>query len=89
MRAYLAAPLTLFLGTGDVTPEHSFDASPEGMRQGPHRLGRGRACFEFAQKLAKEKGWAFNWRKVETPDINHDGKRMFAAKEVGEALFGK
>ena len=89
MRAYLAAPLTLYLGTGDVTPEHSFDASPAGMRQGPHRLGRGRACFEFAQALAKERGWAFNWRKVETPGIAHEAAFMFAAKEVEDALFGK
>jgi poly(3-hydroxybutyrate) depolymerase len=89
MRAYLAAPLTLYLGTGDITPEHSFDASPAGMRQGPHRLARGRGCFEFAQALAKERGWAFNWRKVETPGIGHEAAFMFAAKEVEDALFGK
>ncbi|MEO6245137.1 MAG: hypothetical protein ABIQ12_06850 [Opitutaceae bacterium] len=89
MRRYLAAPLTLYLGTGDVTPEHSFDTSAAGMVQGPHRLGRGRACFEFAQKLAHERGWAFNWRKVETPGIAHEAAFMFAAKEAGDALFGK
>lgn len=89
LRRYLAAPLTLFLGTGDITPEHSFDASPEGMKQGPHRLARGRAGFAAAQKLAQERGWAFNWRKVETPGIAHEGAFMFAAKEAGEALFGK
>lgn len=89
MKRYLAAPLTLYLGTGDITPEHSFDASAEGMRQGPNRLTRGRNCFAAAQKLAKEKGWTFNWRKVETPGIGHEGARMFAAKEAGDALFGK
>jgi poly(3-hydroxybutyrate) depolymerase len=89
LRRYLAAPLTIYLGTGDITPEHSFDASPVGRKQGPHRLGRGRACFAAAEKLAKERGWAFNWRKVETPGIAHDGAVMFAAKEAGEALFGK
>ena len=89
MRRYLAAPLTIYLGTGDITPEHSFDASAEGMRQGPNRLERGRACFAAAQKLAKERGWAFNWRKVETPGIAHEAARMFAAKEAGDALFGK
>eukprot|EP01035_Chromulina_nebulosa_P008949 gene8949-12095_t len=88
LRRYLAAPLTIYLGTGDITPEHSFDASPEGMKQGPHRYGRGRACFAAAQKLAKERGWAFNWRKVETPGIAHEGAFMFAAKEAGDALFG-
>lgn len=89
LRRYLAAPLTFYLGTGDITPEHSFDASPEGMKQGANRLARGRACFAAAQKLAKERGWAFNWRKVETPGIAHEAAFMFAAKEVGDALFGK
>ena len=89
IRRYLAAPLTFYLGTGDVTPEHSFDASPAGMIQGAHRLARGRACFAAAQKLAQERGWAFNWRKVETPGIGHEAAFMFAAKEVDDALFGK
>ena len=89
MRRYLAAPLTIYLGTGDITPEHNFDASAEGMRQGPNRLERGRACFAAAQKLAKERGWAFNWRKVETAGIAHEAAKMFAANEAGDALFGK
>ena len=89
VRRYLAAPLTIYLGTGDITPEHSFDASPEGMKQGSNRLARGRACFAAAQKLAQERGWAFNWRKVETPGIAHEAAYMFAAKEAGDALFGK
>jgi hypothetical protein len=59
------------------------------MKQGANRLERGRACFAAAQKLAKERGWAFNWRKVETPGIGHDAAFMFAAKEVGDAIFGK
>ena len=89
LRRYLAAPLTFYLGTGDITPEHNFDASEEGLKQGPNRLARGRACFAAAQKLAKERGWAFNWRKVETPGIAHEAALMFAAKEAGDALFGK
>lgn len=89
MRRYLAAPLTLYLGTGDVYPRPSFDASPAAMVQGPHRLARGRACFELARKIARERGWPFNWRKVETPGIGHDAAAMFAAREVEEALFGK
>jgi poly(3-hydroxybutyrate) depolymerase len=88
LRRYFAAPLTLYLGTGDTTPRKRFDASEAGMKQGPHRLARNRACFALAQQMAKERGWAFNWRKVETPDIEHDAARMFAAREVEEALFG-
>jgi poly(3-hydroxybutyrate) depolymerase len=88
LRRYFAAPLTLYLGTEDVTPRRRFDASEDGMKQGPHRLGRNRACFELAQKMAKERGWEFNWRKVETPGIEHDAAAMFAAKDVADALFG-
>ena len=89
LRRYLAAPLTIYLGTGDVTPEHSFDASPAGMRQGASRLERGRTCFARAEQLARERGWTFNWRKVETPGVAHEAAFMFAAKEVEDALFGR
>ncbi len=88
LKRYFAAPLTLYLGTADTTPRKRFDASEAGMKQGPHRLARNRACFELAQKMAKERGWAFNWRKVETAGIEHDAAKMFAAKEVEDAVFG-
>jgi len=65
------------------------DASPPAMRQGPNRLARGRAAFAAAQALAKEKGWVCNWRLVETPGIAHEAAFMFAAKEAGDAIFGK
>ena len=89
IRRYLAAPLTLFLGTGDVLVEPNLDTTPPAMRQGPNRLTRGRACFAEAAKLARERGWAFNWRKVETVGVGHDAAYMFAAREMEDALFGK
>ncbi len=88
LKRYLAAPVTFYLGTDDIYPQPSFDDSPAGMKQGANRLERGRACFAFAQKLARDRGWAFNWRKVETPGIGHQAAFMFAAKEVEDALFG-
>ena len=88
MKRYFAAPLTLYLGTGDTTPRRRFDASEAAMKQGPHRLARNRAFFELAQKIAKDRGWTFNWRKVETPGIEHDAGAMFAAREVEDAWFG-
>ncbi len=89
LRAYLAAPLTIYLGTADNDPNHfELDRSPAAMLEGSFRLERGRACFEYAQKLAKEHGWTFNWRKVETVGIAHEAKGMFAAPEVEQALFG-
>jgi pimeloyl-ACP methyl ester carboxylesterase len=89
MRHYLAAPLTLNLGTDDSTSESYFDASPDAMKQGPNRLERGRACFQAAQKLAQEHDWDLNWRIVETPGIGHEAALMFAADEAGDALFGQ
>lgn len=89
LKSYLAAPLTLYLGTDDIRPEHNFDTSKAGMIQGKSRLERGRNCYAFAKALAKKNGWKFNWRKVETSGIDHDAARMFAAKEVEDALFGK
>ena len=88
LKRYFAAPLTLYLGTADTTPRRRFDASEAGMKQGPHRLARNRACFALAESMAKERGWPFNWRKVETPGIEHDAGRMFAAAEAEDALFG-
>ena len=88
LRAYLAAPLTLYLGTDDIYPRPSFDDSPDAMAQGRHRLERGRNCFAFAKALAEKNGWPFGWRKVETPGIGHDAAFMFAAPEVEDAIFG-
>jgi pimeloyl-ACP methyl ester carboxylesterase len=89
IRRYLAAPLTFYLGTDDIYPRPSFDDSPPAMKQGTNRLERGRACFAAAENLARERGWAFHWRKVETPGIGHDAAFMFAAKEANDALFGQ
>ena len=88
MRAYLATPLTLYLGTGDKGATAHFDDSPTAMKQGASRVERGRACFEMARQLAARRKWAFNWRKIEKPGVGHSASRMFAAKEVGDALFG-
>jgi len=89
LRRYLAAPLTLYLGTGDTDPNHpSLTRDEDSMRQGPHRYARGQALWDYAQKLARERGWPCHWRKVETPGIAHDAAKMFAAKEVEDALFG-
>ena len=88
MRAYLASPLTFYLGTGDTVSDANFDASPAAMRQGMSRLARGRACYEMGRKLAAKRGWTFNWRKVEIQGVGHCAPRMFAANQAGNALFG-
>ncbi|PAW61118.1 MAG: hypothetical protein B9S34_16540 [Opitutia bacterium Tous-C1TDCM] len=88
LRRYFAAPLTLYLGTADITPRRRFDASEAAMKQGPHRYGRNLAFFALAEQMAKARGWTFNWRKVEAPGIEHDAARMFAAPTAEDAVFG-
>jgi poly(3-hydroxybutyrate) depolymerase len=89
LQRYLAAPLTVYLGQADIDPQHpELDRSEAAEREGKFRLERGRACFEFARKLAEQKGWKFSWRKVEVAGIAHSGRQMFQAKEAEEALFG-
>lgn len=87
LRRYLAAPLTLFLGAEDTGYEH-LDRTRHAMRQGPDRISRGRACFELGARLARQRGWPFNWRLVEAPGVGHSSKRMFAHPAAAEALFG-
>jgi pimeloyl-ACP methyl ester carboxylesterase len=89
LKGYLAAPLTLYLGTADDRVDEWLDTSPAAMQQGPGRLQRNRAAFEAARTLAAAKGWTFAWTKVEAEGVPHDHARMFAHPSVAEALFGR
>lgn len=85
IKAYLAAPLTLYLGTADVLTKN-LDVTPEAMLQGKTRFERGHACFDMAKALAKKNGWPFNWRLVEAPDQSHHAGAMFAHPRVMETF---
>jgi poly(3-hydroxybutyrate) depolymerase len=89
MRAYLAAPLTLFLGTGDDHPDEDFDQSKDAMQQGSGRHQRGLALWWTAKNLAAARGWPCNWRLVEAVGIEHDHEKMFAHANCEVALFGE
>jgi glycerophosphoryl diester phosphodiesterase len=88
LRRYLAQPLTIYLGTADVEVDRNLTVGPEADTQGPVRLARGRNLFEFARKLAHERGWAFHWRLVEADGIKHDHTLMFDDPQSAAALFG-
>jgi cyanophycinase len=88
IRQYLAQPLTIYVGTGDNRSDQYFDESPEAMKQGPGRYQRGLATFEYAQRLAREKGWQFNWTLVRARMIGHDHEAMFNHPVAEVALFG-
>jgi pimeloyl-ACP methyl ester carboxylesterase len=77
LERYLAQPLTLYLGTGDIVRDENLDVSPEADRQGLSRYERGRRAWFRARDLAERRGWQFAWRLVEAADIPHDHERMF------------
>lgn len=88
LKRYLAQPMTIYVGSADKLK----DNLPQGEianKQGPDRYTRGKNCFKVAQELARDRGWAFNWRIVEAPDIGHDAKAMFNHANCKDALFGK
>jgi poly(3-hydroxybutyrate) depolymerase len=87
LRAYLAAPLTLYLGTAD-TGDENLDQSEFAKRQGPTRIARGRACYEMGEALARERGWTFGWRLVEAEGVGHSSAALFQHDLAEEALFG-
>lgn len=86
LKRYLAQPLTLYLGTGDVIQDANFPKGKFPNLQGDSRYARGKAAFAKAEKLAKDKGWPFNWKKVEAPDVGHNSEKMFQHDRCLEAL---
>jgi poly(3-hydroxybutyrate) depolymerase len=88
LRRYLAAPLTIYLGTADDVPDDDFDRSAQAMQQGNGRHQRGLACYWTARTLARERGWEFAWRLVEAPGVAHDHQAMFDHAHCERALFG-
>lgn len=88
MRSYLAAPLTLYLGTGDDGHDEWLDTSADAMAQGSGRHQRGLALWWSAKALAAQKGWRFGWRLVEAQGVAHEHADMFAHAKCEEALFG-
>lgn len=89
IRRYLAQPVTLLLGTADVRRDSSLNVSDGAMRQGANRYERGRNVFEAAGNIARERGWAFNWRLVEVPGAGHSARRMYASPQADIALLGE
>jgi len=88
IRRYLAQPMTILLGTADVLTKN-LDQLPLAMQQGATRYERGRNVFHAAQKLARDKGWEFNWRLVEVPGVGHDAQGMYRSPQAEATLFGR
>lgn len=85
LQAYLAAPVTVFLGMDD-TGDEDLVTNKAARRQGDNRLDRGRRAFETARETAEENGWAFNWQLVQAEQIGHEGGKMMRSPEMLIAL---
>lgn len=86
LQHYLAQPVTLLLGTADIKRGGDLNVRPGAERQGSNRLERGHNAFRSAQQLARDRGWTFNWRLVEVPDVGHSARRMFGSAEALAAM---
>lgn len=83
---FLAAPLTILLGTEDNDPEHKhLRRTPEAMAQGPHRLARGQAYVSAGRARADNLGVPFGWELRLVEGVGHSNGKMaaFAARLIG------
>jgi pimeloyl-ACP methyl ester carboxylesterase len=79
VRAWLAKPLTVLLGEDDEDPDGAaLRRTPEAMRQGPHRVARGRTFFEKGKALAAQMDAPFGWDLMFVPGVAHDQAAMAA-----------
>ncbi|HEY6431519.1 MAG TPA: hypothetical protein VIZ17_06010 [Acetobacteraceae bacterium] len=85
VRAYLAEPVTVLLGTED-TGTKDLAMSPSAMAQGPNRHARGVHVVRMAQDVASSHGWRLGWRLAEVPGVGHDATAMFGSAQALEAV---
>jgi poly(3-hydroxybutyrate) depolymerase len=87
IRRYLAQPITILLGTADVKRGADLNVREGAERQGANRYERGLNAYRAAQRVAREKSWAFHWQLVEIPGVGHSARRMYGAAETEAALM--
>ena len=88
-KAYLAQPVTIYVGSKDIIRDEYFDDSEKADVQGHSRFERGKNAYEFAMRLAKGKGWPCHWKLVIAEDIEHDHEKMFNHADCAKALGWK
>jgi len=86
LRRYLAQPITVLLGTDDVSREDNLNLRAGAERQGMNRLERGHNAYNAARDLALRRGWPFAWRLVEVYGVGHSARRMFGSPQTIDAL---
>jgi hypothetical protein len=87
LRAYLALPITIYLGTADTdTEDKLLLKDPPALRQGATRYERGLNVYQAARQLSRLRSWRFGWRLVVVPDTGHSAGNMLDATQAVEAL---
>ena len=86
LKAYLAQPLTIYLGTNDTERDEHLDVTPPAESQGRFRFERGQNAFAAAKKLADQHKWPFGWKLVVAKNIEHDHTKMFNNSQCAVAL---
>lgn len=82
-----AKKMTILLGDEDTDPNHKYlRKAKEAMAQGKHRFSRGNTFFQYAQTLAKTRGFPFAWKVQIAKGVDHSNTGM--AKHAAE-LLGK
>jgi poly(3-hydroxybutyrate) depolymerase len=80
LKAALAKPMTVLLGTADTdTADPDLRTTPEANLQGPHRLARGQAFFAMGRARAEQWAVPFGWRIEFVPDVGHSNGLMAEA----------
>ncbi|HHL4081466.1 alpha/beta hydrolase [Burkholderia sola] len=84
---YVARHVVYLLGQADTNPyTHFIDRSCAAMAQGPYRLARGLAYFDY---LKKRHPGDLAQQVVEVPGVGHDGLGMFTSACGLAVLFGQ
>lgn len=82
---YARRDVVYLWGEQDCDPLHpALDASCAAQAQGPHRLARGQAYFQY---LNERHGTRLAHRACVVPGVGHDGAAMFTSRDGIAALF--
>lgn len=88
LKAVLARPLVVLLGTEDTDSNHMhLRRTPEAMAQGAYRYARGQYFFANGQRQAQALGVKFGWKLATAPGVGHVDRDM--APFAVDLLFGK
>ncbi|VVE68923.1 hypothetical protein PAN31117_03152 [Pandoraea anapnoica] len=84
---YVSRDVVYLLGQADTNPyTHFIDRSCAGMAQGPYRLARGLAYFDYLKQRHPD---GLAQKVVEVPGVGHDGLGMFTSACGLAVLFGR